>query len=119
MKSPEYSIDQSTESPYTPLVVIRSAKIQIKIQVASPNSKLISVYTCYTRLKVNNTVILWCLDLVSIMSDNSEVSISSLEMTRNPFDSDIEEKSNYPGFSPSMFVDQRTPVNNRKVMLIL
>ncbi|KAK3727494.1 hypothetical protein QZH41_018361, partial [Actinostola sp. cb2023] len=48
------------------------------------------------------------------MSDNSEVSISSLEMTRNPFDSDIEEKSNYPGFSPSMFVDQRTPVNNRK-----
>ncbi|KXJ25016.1 hypothetical protein AC249_AIPGENE29216 [Exaiptasia diaphana] len=44
----------------------------------------------------------------------SQVSISSFEVTKNPFESDIEEKLNYPGFSPSMFVTQKTPVNNRK-----
>lgn len=34
---------------------------------------------------------------------------SSLEITRNPFDSGREERTNCPGFSPSMFREQETP----------
>ena len=34
---------------------------------------------------------------------------SSFEITRNPFDSSREERTNCPGFSPSMFCNQETP----------
>ncbi|XP_031573143.1 protein aurora borealis-like [Actinia tenebrosa] len=50
------------------------------------------------------------------MSD-SQTSLSSMEITRNPFDSDLEGKLNFPGFSPSMFTAPKTPetpVNKKK-----
>lgn len=50
------------------------------------------------------------------MSD-SQGSVSSMEMTKNPFDSDLECKLNFPGFSPSMFTAPKTPETpvNKKV----
>ena len=41
---------------------------------------------------------------------------SSLEITRNPFDSGREERTNCPGFSPSMFCEQETP-GSQKVQI--
>lgn len=38
---------------------------------------------------------------------------SSLEITRNPFDSELEERTNCPGFSPSMFCNQETPASQK------
>lgn len=48
----------------------------------------------------------------------SQDSLSSMEKTRNPFDSDLEGKRNFPGFSPSMFNAPKTPETpvNKKVL---
>jgi hypothetical protein len=43
----------------------------------------------------------------------SQSSILLMEMTKNPFESDIEDRLNFPGFSPSMFTTPRTPVNRK------
>ena len=50
---------------------------------------------------------------------DSMSTLSSLELTRNPFDSSQEERVNCPGFSPSMFYKQETPASQkvRKNML--
>lgn len=40
-------------------------------------------------------------------------TLSSLEVTRNPFDSNQEERLNCPGFSPSMFRKQETPASQK------
>ena len=38
--------------------------------------------------------------------------MSSLDITKNPFES-TEERLNFPGFSPSMFVKQETPASQK------
>ncbi|CAH3015539.1 unnamed protein product [Porites evermanni] len=45
---------------------------------------------------------------------DSMCTLSSLEVTRNPFDSNQEERVNCPGFSPSMFRKQETPASQKK-----
>ena len=40
---------------------------------------------------------------------DSMSSLSCSEITRNPFDSGIEDRTNCPDFSPSMFSIQETP----------
>ena len=44
---------------------------------------------------------------------DSMSTLSSLEVTRNPFDSNLEERLNCPGFSPSMFRKQETPASQK------
>ena len=43
---------------------------------------------------------------------DSVSTLSSLELTRNPFDSS-QERVNCPGFSPSMFRKQETPSSQK------
>ena len=43
---------------------------------------------------------------------DSMSTLSSLELTRNPFDSS-QERVNCPGFSPSMFRKQETPSSQK------
>ena len=40
-------------------------------------------------------------------------TLSSFDLTRNPFDSSLEERVNCPGFSPSMFSKQETPASQK------
>lgn len=40
-------------------------------------------------------------------------TLSSLELTRNPFDSSQEERVNCPRFSPSMFCKEETPASQK------
>ena len=42
-------------------------------------------------------------------SNNSTFEISKLEITRNPFDSNLYEKENFPTFSPSILAKTDTP----------
>lgn len=44
---------------------------------------------------------------------DSVSTLSSFELTRNPFDSSLEERVNCPGFSPSMFNKQETPASQK------
>lgn len=44
---------------------------------------------------------------------DSMSTLSSLELTRNPFDNSQEERINCPGFSPSMFCNQETPASQK------
>ena len=44
---------------------------------------------------------------------DSMSTLSSFEITRNPFDSGREERTNCPGFSPSMFCNQETPASQK------
>ena len=47
------------------------------------------------------------------MTDSVSVSsLSSLDITRNPFES-TQDRLNFPGYSPSMFTKQDTPASER------
>ncbi|EDO37842.1 predicted protein [Nematostella vectensis] len=48
------------------------------------------------------------------MTDSMSYSFSSLEVTRNPFESDHEDRLHFPGFSPSMFTTPRTPISEKR-----
>lgn len=50
---------------------------------------------------------------------DSMSSWSSLEITRNPFDNGREERTNCPGFSPSMFCHQETPESQKVRKFVL
>ena len=87
-------------------------------RLCAPDSKFIlQISFIHWNFSVFNLNFLCLCIQVFVFSDfkmvDSMSTLSSLELTRNPFDSNREERINCPGFSPSMFCKQETPASQK------